>query len=81
LISAYGQTGPLRDYPGFDPVAQATGGMTMVTGFPDSPTRCGVSIAYFSSGFFTAYSIIGALFHRLRTGEGQTIDISMQESI
>jgi CoA:oxalate CoA-transferase len=80
-ISAYGQTGPLRDYPGFDPVAQAMGGMTMVTGFPDNPTRCGVSIADFSSGFFTAFSIVGALFHRFRTGEGQTIDISMQESI
>jgi CoA:oxalate CoA-transferase len=80
-ISAYGQTGPLRDYPGFDPVAQAMGGMTMVTGFPDDPTRCGVSIADFSSGFFTAFSIVGALFHRFRTGEGQTIDISMQESI
>ncbi len=80
-ISAYGQTGPLRDYPGFDPVAQAMGGMTVVTGFPDNPTRCGVSIADFSSGLFTAFSIVGALFHRLRTGEGQTIDISMQESI
>jgi crotonobetainyl-CoA:carnitine CoA-transferase CaiB-like acyl-CoA transferase len=80
-ISAYGQTGPLRDYPGFDPVAQAMGGMTAVTGFPDNPTRCGVSIADFSTGIFTAYSIIGALFHRMKTGEGQTIDISMQECI
>ncbi|MBN2239514.1 MAG: CoA transferase [Dehalococcoidales bacterium] len=80
-LSAYGQTGPMRDYPGFDPVAQAMGGMMMVTGFPDNPVRCGVSIADFSSGFFTAYSVVGALFHRLRTGEGQTIDISMQESI
>ncbi len=80
-ISAYGQTGPKRDYPGFDPVAQAMGGMTSVTGFPDTPTRCGVSIADFSSGMFTAMAILGALFHKLRTGEGQTIDISMQESI
>ncbi|MFC1900349.1 CaiB/BaiF CoA transferase family protein [Chloroflexota bacterium] len=80
-ISAYGQTGPLRDYPGFDPVAQAMGGMTMVTGLPENPTRCGVSIADFSSGFFTAFSIIGALLHKMKTGEGQTIDISMQECI
>src|SRR4030043_1776921 len=80
-ISAYGQTGPRRDYPGFDPVAQAMGGMISVTGFPDSPTRCGVSIADFSSGFFTAMSIVSALFHRLKTGEGQTIDISMQDCI
>jgi len=80
-ISAYGQTGPLRDYPGFDPIAQAMGGMTSVTGFPDNPIRCGVSIADFSSGFFTAMSIIGALYHRQKTGEGQTIDISMQDCI
>jgi CoA:oxalate CoA-transferase len=80
-ISAYGQTGPKRDYPGFDPVAQAMGGMTAVTGFPDTPNRCGVSIADFSSGFFTAFSIVGALFHKLKVGEGQTIDISMQDCI
>ncbi len=80
-ISAYGQTGPLRDYPGFDPVAQAMGGMTAVTGFPDAPVRSAVSIADFSSGFFSAMSIIGALFHRQRTGEGQVIDISMQDCI
>jgi CoA:oxalate CoA-transferase len=78
-LSAYGQTGPLKDYPGFDPVAQAMGGMTVVTGYPDNPTRCGVSIADFSSGFFTAFSVVGALLHRFKTGEGQTIDISMQE--
>jgi crotonobetainyl-CoA:carnitine CoA-transferase CaiB-like acyl-CoA transferase len=80
-LSAYGQTGPMKDYPGFDPVAQAMGGMTAVTGFPDRPTRTGVSIADFSSGFFTALSIVSALFHRQRTGEGQTIDISMQDCV
>jgi CoA:oxalate CoA-transferase len=57
------------------------GGMTSVTGFPDNPVRCGVSIADFSSGFFTALSIVSALYHRLKTGEGQTIDISMQDCI
>jgi CoA:oxalate CoA-transferase len=80
-ISAYGQTGPRRDYPGFDPVAQAMGGMISVTGFPDNPVRCGVSIADFSSGMFMSMSIIAALYHRLQTGEGQTIDISMQDCI
>jgi CoA:oxalate CoA-transferase len=80
-ISAYGQTGPRRDYPGFDPIAQSMGGMTCVTGFPDSPVRCGVSIADFSSGFFAAFAIVGALLHRQKTSEGQTIDISMQDCI
>ncbi len=80
-ISAYGQTGPLRDYPGFDPIAQAMGGMTIVNGTPDNPTRCGVSIADFSSGLFSAMSIVSALYHRLRTGEGQVIDTSMQDCV
>lgn len=80
-ISAFGQTGPLRDYPGFDPIAQAMGGMTAVTGFPDRPTRTGVSIADFSSGHFTTTAILAALFNRQITGEGQIIDISMQDCI
>ena len=80
-ISAYGQTGPYRDYPGFDPVAQAMGGMTTVTGFPGQPVRCGISIADFSSGLFTSLAIVAAITHRLKTGEGQVIDMSMQECI
>ena len=80
-ISAYGQTGPRRDFPGFDPIAQAMGGMTAVTGFPDSPTRCGISIADLVPGICTSLSIIAALYHRQKTGEGQVIDISMQDVI
>jgi crotonobetainyl-CoA:carnitine CoA-transferase CaiB-like acyl-CoA transferase len=80
-ISAYGQTGPRRDYPGFDPIAQAMGGMTAVTGFANEPVRCGVSIADFSSGTFASLAIVSALFHKLKTGEGQVIDISMQDCV
>jgi CoA:oxalate CoA-transferase len=80
-LSAYGQTGPMRDFSGFDPVAQAMGGLTSVTGFADQPVRCGVSIADLSSGLFTALAIVTAIYYRSLTGEGQTIDISMQDSI
>lgn len=80
-ISAFGQTGPRRDYPGFDPVAQAMGGMTIVTGFPDQPVRCGISVADFSTGLFTTLSIVGAVIYQMKTGEGQRIDMSMQEAI
>lgn len=80
-ISAYGQTGPLRDYPGFDPVSQAMGGMIAVTGFPEQPVRTAVSIADFTSGMFMTMSIVSALYHRLATGEGQVIDLSMQDCI
>ena len=81
-ISAYGQTGPRRDYPGFDPVAQAMGGLTSVSGQPDGPpTKCAVSIGDFGTGLYTAYAIMGALFHRQSTGEGQVIDMSLQDCI
>ena len=80
-VSAYGHTGPRRDDIGYDPVAQAMGGMTSVTGFPDTPTKCGVAMADFSSGLFTALAIVAALMHKSKTGEGQTIDISLQDCI
>jgi CoA:oxalate CoA-transferase len=81
-ISAFGQTGPSRNLGGYDPVAQAMGGLMSVTGFPDSPpTRCGISIADFTTGIFTALAITAAVVHRMKTGEGQTIDISLQDCI
>jgi crotonobetainyl-CoA:carnitine CoA-transferase CaiB-like acyl-CoA transferase len=81
-ISAYGQYGPRRDFAGYDPVAQALGGLTSVSGPPEGPpTKCAVAIADFSTGLFTASAILAALFHRSRTGEGQTIDISLQECV
>ena len=80
-ISAFGQTGPYRDFPGFDSIAQSMGGMISVTGSEDSPTRCGVSIADFSSGIFTALAIVSAVCHKMKTGEGQVIDISMQDCV
>jgi CoA:oxalate CoA-transferase len=80
-ISAYGHSGPRKDDPGYDPVIQAMGGLSSVTGMPDTPTKCGVAIADFSAGIFTAYSIMAALIHRMKTGEGQIIDISMQDCV
>lgn len=80
-VSAFGQTGPRRTEVGFDPVGQAMGGMMSVTGSPDQPTKVGAPIADLSSGLFTALAIVSALMHRSRTGEGQTIDISMQDCV
>ncbi|OGO07038.1 MAG: hypothetical protein A2Y92_02875 [Chloroflexi bacterium RBG_13_57_8] len=81
-ISGYGHSGPRRNAVSYDPIAQAMGGMTSVTGFPDGPPiKCGVSIADFGTGLFTAFSIVSALNHRNRTGEGQTIDMSLQDCV
>ena len=81
-ISGYGQTGPYRDRVSYDPMGQAMGGITSVTGFPDSPPiKCGVSIADFSTGLYTTIAILAALHHRQKTGQGQYIDMSIQDCV
>jgi CoA:oxalate CoA-transferase len=80
-ISAYGHTGPRRDDIGYDPVIQAMGGLTSVTGMPETPTKCAVAIADFSAGLFTALSIVAALMHRMKTDAGQVIDMSLQDCV
>lgn len=83
-ISGYGQDGPYCKKPGFDRLGVAMGGLTYLTGNPDSePLRPGVSIADYTTG---AYGLIGALmavYNRdvVGSGEGQHIDVSLYESI
>jgi CoA:oxalate CoA-transferase len=78
-ISGYGHTGPRKDEVSFDPVAQAMGGMTAVNGFPEQPVKCGVAIADFTTGMFTALAIVAAYLHMQTSGEGQRIDMSLQD--
>ena len=81
-ISGFGHTGPRQGEVAFDPVAQAMGGLMSVTGFPDGPpTKVGVPLADLMSGVFTALSIVAALQHRTKTGEGQSIDMSLQDCV
>jgi CoA:oxalate CoA-transferase len=81
-ISGFGHTGPRRNDVSFDPVAQAMGGLMSVTGFPEGPpTKVGVPLADLMSGVFTALAILAALQYRMRTGEGQTIDMSLQDCV
>lgn len=77
-ISGFGQTGPGRDRTAYDLIVQGMSGLMSVTGPLDGePTRFGVPIADIAAGMFAAYAIVNALFHRERTGEGQSIDTSM----
>jgi CoA:oxalate CoA-transferase len=80
-ISGYGHTGPRKNEVSFDPVAQAMGGMTAINGFPEQPTKCAVAIADFGTGVFTALAVVAAYVHLLKTGEGQMIDMSLQDCI
>lgn len=81
-LSGFGQKGPNSSRPAFDLVAQAMGGMMSVTGFPDSPpTKCGPAVADLGGGAFTAVAILAAMQHRNMTGQGQCIDMSLQDCI
>lgn len=81
-ITGYGYTGPYRDRPGYDFMAQAQSGFMSVNGpVAGEPYRAGVAIADLSAGIFASNAIMAALFARERTGEGQRIDISLLDSM
>jgi len=77
-VSGFGQTGPLRERPAFDMVAQAMGGLLSLTGHPGGPpARVGVSIGDIAAALFLTVGITSALFKRHETGRGTMIDVAM----
>lgn len=81
-ITPFGQTGPRSDWKAPDLVAWALGGQAFVTGDEDRPP-CRISFpqAYLHAGNQAASGTLAALYHREETGEGQHVDVSMQESV
>jgi crotonobetainyl-CoA:carnitine CoA-transferase CaiB-like acyl-CoA transferase len=76
-ITPFGEEGPLRDLPGSELVVQAMAEYTASLGrIGDPPVRVGADIAAMNTGIFAAQAILGALFHRLRTGDGQRVAVS-----
>ncbi len=79
-IKGYGLSGPYSNWKCFDPLAQAAAGAFSVTGEPDGPpVKPGPTIADTGTGMQTALAIAAAWAQKLVTGEGQLIEISMQE--
>ena len=77
-ISGYGQTGPNRDKPGYDLMAQGFGGIMSITGDPTgAPTKVGVGIADVMCGMYATIGILTALRHRDKTGEGQHVELAL----
>ncbi len=77
-ISGFGQTGPNRDKPGYDLMAQGYGGIMSITGAPDGePMKVGVGVSDVVCGLYAATSILAALRARDRWGIGQHIDIAL----
>jgi len=80
-IWAFGDRGPLKMRPGFDPLLQAFGGMMSVTGRAEGPpTFCGASINDKATGMFTVIGALGALRRRDITGKGGLVDTSLFET-
>jgi crotonobetainyl-CoA:carnitine CoA-transferase CaiB-like acyl-CoA transferase len=81
-ISGFGQSGPYRDRPGYDQIAQGMGGLMSITGLPgQGPVRVGIPVADLTAGMFLAHGILLALFERERSGRGQWVHTSLLEAM
>jgi len=80
-ISGFGETGPDKDRPAYDMVAQAMSGVMSITGQPEGePTRAGIPIADLGGSTMGVIGILAALVARERTGQGQHVDISILDA-
>lgn len=77
-INGFGSTGPYRDRPAFDFIAQALSGFMSVNGGPDDPPlRSGVPISDLVAGLYAAIAILAAVQHARATGQGQAAEVSL----
>jgi crotonobetainyl-CoA:carnitine CoA-transferase CaiB-like acyl-CoA transferase len=80
-IGAFGDRGPLKNKPGYDPLMQAFAGIMSVTGeYERPPVRAGVSIVDMGSGMWAVIGALAALLERQRTGKGAAINTSLFET-
>lgn len=80
-LSGFGADGPMKDWPGYDLIIQAWGGLMSITGMPDGePTKVGVAIIDIVAGLMLGQGIVAALFARERIGTGQKIETSLLEA-
>jgi crotonobetainyl-CoA:carnitine CoA-transferase CaiB-like acyl-CoA transferase len=80
-ISGFGQTGPYRERPGLDQIAQGLSGLMTVNGEPGrGPMRVGLPVADLTAGFMLAHGIVCALLERERSGKGQWVHTSLLQA-
>ncbi|TXS92951.1 CoA transferase [Parahaliea maris] len=85
-ISGFGDArngeSPYANWPAFDPIAQAVGGLVSMTGpRSDMPTRVGSSLGDIVPGMYAAFGILAALHRAKQSGEAQHVDVAMADSI
>lgn len=84
-ITGFGQDGPYAERAGYDAMIQGLGGIMSITGVPDGepgagPQKIGVAAADLMTGMYAVSAILGALYHREKTGRGQHIDLSLLDT-
>jgi formyl-CoA transferase len=80
-ISGFGNRGPMRALPAFEPVAQAFSGILSINGNPDGPpARLGVSVVDVGTAMWTVIGALSALHHRQITGKGSIVNTSLLET-
>jgi formyl-CoA transferase len=82
-LSGFGQTGPMKDQPGFGAVGESMGGLRYITGFADRPpVRTGISIGDSIAALWGVIGALMALRHReVNGGQGQVVDVALYEAI
>jgi crotonobetainyl-CoA:carnitine CoA-transferase CaiB-like acyl-CoA transferase len=80
-LSAFGDTGPLRDSPGYDPILQAFTGIMDLTGEPGrAPVRLSIAVIDLGAGMWAALGLLSALMARQATGRGSRVETSLFET-
>jgi len=79
-ISAFGQSGPYADKPGFDTLGQAMSGLLSLLSDPDDPKVMGMAVSDYVTGLSAAYGMLGALWAREKSGDGCRIETSLLQA-
>ena len=85
-VTGFGQDGPYAPRPGYDFIFQGMGGLMSITGERDGqpgagPQKVGIAITDVLTGMYASLSILAAITHRERTGQGQYIDAALLDTI
>jgi crotonobetainyl-CoA:carnitine CoA-transferase CaiB-like acyl-CoA transferase len=80
-ISGYGRGGIYENKKAYDLLIQCESGLLSVTGSPDEVAKVGISVADIASGMYAFTGVLSALLNRAKTGQGDTIEVSMLEAL
>jgi crotonobetainyl-CoA:carnitine CoA-transferase CaiB-like acyl-CoA transferase len=80
-ISAFGETGPWSQRPGYDLLVQGTSGIMSVTGSEgDEPAKVGLPATDLITAMWSAFGVLGALYRRAESGGGERIELGMHDA-